>query len=122
VQHPGAGVGAYRHDSHASADVVVGSIDRIGAYGAGCVRQYRAFSPRPPRSVFAACASWLCRWPARPVRPPYNREEIQARLTSDLHALGIPRLDAQETLKRPKIPHRVQHRSDLLPERVRSLR
>jgi hypothetical protein len=36
--------------------------------------------------------------------PPYNREELQARLTSDLHALGIPRLDAQDILKRPNIP------------------
>jgi hypothetical protein len=32
--------------------------------------------------------------------PPYNREETQARLTSDLHALGIPRLDAEDTFVR----------------------
>jgi uncharacterized protein YjiS (DUF1127 family) len=36
--------------------------------------------------------------------PPYNREELQAQLTSDLHALGIPRLDAEDIFKRPDIP------------------
>jgi hypothetical protein len=37
---------------------------------------------------------------------PYLRNEIRARLTADLHALGIPRLDAEEMLadKRPNIP------------------
>jgi hypothetical protein len=38
--------------------------------------------------------------------PPYLRNEIRARLTAGLHALGIPRLDAEEMLadKRPNIP------------------
>ncbi len=38
--------------------------------------------------------------------PPYNRDEARQRLTADLHALGIPRLDAENFLidKRPNIP------------------
>ena len=38
--------------------------------------------------------------------PPYNRTETRERLTADLHALGIPRLDAEAALidKRPNIP------------------
>jgi hypothetical protein len=40
--------------------------------------------------------------------PPYNRNETRKRLTEDLHALGIPRLDAEKVLidKRPNIPLR----------------
>ena len=38
--------------------------------------------------------------------PPYLRQETRARLTADLHTLGIPRLDAEQALadKRPNIP------------------
>jgi hypothetical protein len=38
--------------------------------------------------------------------PPYLRPETRARLTADLHTLGIPRLDAEQALadKRPNIP------------------
>lgn len=38
--------------------------------------------------------------------PPYNRVENRRRLIADLHALGIPRLDAEADLanKRPNIP------------------
>jgi hypothetical protein len=38
--------------------------------------------------------------------PPYNRAETRARLVADLKVLGIPRLDAEETLadKRPNVP------------------
>jgi hypothetical protein len=38
--------------------------------------------------------------------PPYNRTETRTRLITDLKDLGIPRLDAEETLadKRPNIP------------------
>jgi len=38
--------------------------------------------------------------------PPYNRTEARTRLTTDLRALGIPRLDAEAALtdKRPNIP------------------
>jgi hypothetical protein len=38
--------------------------------------------------------------------PPFNRQHARERLTADLHALGIPRLDREEALwrKRPEIP------------------
>jgi hypothetical protein len=38
--------------------------------------------------------------------PPYNRKEDRVRLTADLQALGIPRLEAEDALsdKRPNIP------------------
>lgn len=39
-------------------------------------------------------------------RPPYDRQQARERLTADLHALGIPRLDREDVLchKRPEIP------------------
>jgi hypothetical protein len=38
--------------------------------------------------------------------PPYDRNQARERLTADLHALGIPRLDREGVLchKRPEIP------------------
>jgi hypothetical protein len=38
--------------------------------------------------------------------PPYDRQQARERLTADLHALGIPRLDREDVLchKRPEIP------------------
>jgi hypothetical protein len=38
--------------------------------------------------------------------PPYDRQHARERLTADLHALGIPRLNREEDLcrKRPEIP------------------
>jgi hypothetical protein len=38
--------------------------------------------------------------------PPYNRNEVRARLVADLQALGVPRLETEEFLtdKRPNIP------------------
>ena len=38
--------------------------------------------------------------------PPYDRLQARERLTADLHALGIPRLDREDVLchKRPEIP------------------
>jgi hypothetical protein len=38
--------------------------------------------------------------------PPYLRADARMRLTADLHALGIPRLDDEQNLvdKRPNIP------------------
>jgi hypothetical protein len=38
--------------------------------------------------------------------PPYNRADDRARLTADLRALGVPRLEAEVALtdKRPNIP------------------
>jgi hypothetical protein len=38
--------------------------------------------------------------------PPYDRDETRARLTADLRALGIPRLQAEDALtsERPNIP------------------
>jgi hypothetical protein len=40
--------------------------------------------------------------------PPYNKNETRKRLAADLHALDIPRLDAEKVLidKRPNIPLR----------------
>lgn len=38
--------------------------------------------------------------------PPYDRQHIRERLTADLHALGIPRINREDGLwrKRPGIP------------------
>jgi hypothetical protein len=38
--------------------------------------------------------------------PPYDREEVRARLTADLRALGVARLEAEDVLvsNRPNIP------------------
>jgi hypothetical protein len=38
--------------------------------------------------------------------PRYYRQQARERLTADLHALGIPRLDREDVLchKRPEIP------------------
>ena len=38
--------------------------------------------------------------------PPYDRQHARERLTADLHALGIPRLEREDDLwrKRPEIP------------------
>ena len=38
--------------------------------------------------------------------PPYDHQQARDRLTADLHALGIPRLDREDVLhnKRPEIP------------------
>lgn len=57
-------------------------------------------SPKGERPMLEIRIKRMCR------TPPYNRAEVQARLTADLHALGIPRLDAEHVLidKRPNIP------------------
>ena len=38
--------------------------------------------------------------------PPYHRQQARERLTADLHALDIPRLDREDALchKQPEIP------------------
>jgi len=38
--------------------------------------------------------------------PPYDRQQYRSRLTEQLHALGIPRLDRETDLSslRPEIP------------------
>jgi hypothetical protein len=57
-------------------------------------------SPHGGRPMLEVRVKRMCR------TPPYNRNENRERLAADLHALGIPRLDAEDGLidKRPNIP------------------
>jgi hypothetical protein len=57
-------------------------------------------SPQGERPMLEIRVKRMCR------TPPYNRTEARARLTADLRALGIPRLDTEVALadKRPNIP------------------
>ena len=77
----------------------------------------RASTGRPagtaPRGVLTFYADSHGSGPALEVRviemcstPPYDCEPARGRLTADLHALGIPRLDREGVLcrKRPEIP------------------
>jgi hypothetical protein len=59
-----------------------------------------AGSPHGGTPVLEIRVKRMCR------TPPYDRDETRARLTADLQALGIPRLDAENVLidKRPNIP------------------
>jgi hypothetical protein len=66
-----------------------------------------------PRGVLTLYADSHGSGPALDVRvnemcstPPYDRQHARERLTADLHALGIPRLDREHVLcrKRPEIP------------------
>jgi hypothetical protein len=57
-------------------------------------------SPRGERPMLEIRIKRMCR------TPPYNQAAIQARLTTDLRNLGIPRLEAEHdlTAKRPNVP------------------
>src|SRR6185437_1440065 len=88
----------------------------------GAGRTYPSFTVRAsirptagtaPRGVVTLYADSHGRGPALEVRvvemcstPPYDRQPARGRLTADLHALGIPRLDREAVLyrKRPEIP------------------
>jgi hypothetical protein len=64
----------------------------------GVLTLYSGPDPEPP--MLEIRVHGMCR------TLPYRRADVRAQLTADLHALGIPRLDAEQTLadKRPSIP------------------
>lgn len=88
----------------------------------GAGRTYPSFTVRAstgrtagtgPRGVLTLYADSHGSGPALEVRviemcrtPPYDRQPARERLTADLHALQIPRLDREDVLyrKRPEIP------------------
>jgi hypothetical protein len=88
----------------------------------GAGRTYPSFTVRAstgraagtgPRGVLTLYADSHGSGPALEVRvvemcstPPYDRQPARERLTADLHALGIPRLDREDVLyrKRPEVP------------------